>query len=292
MPWLVPKPFSRDCSSMPPNTFHYCTVLNGHAKRGDAKKAEALLQSMTDRNVPLNTVAFSCVLDALSKSKETKVVERAEQVLKRMNDHTPPDMVSYTNMLNLYSKHAMGIKAVELLEHVLQLEDNGKLKRGPNDLNFRCVIDALAKSGHADRAERLLRKMIERNVVPNKFHYCGVLNGYARQGQPLEAERLLTEMQTHGNITPNTVAYSCVMYAWTKSGHVDAPFRAKALVDRMVEAGLEPDVITYNCLLGACANRSMVNESEKLLKKMHDLYEAGKLCDSPNKISYNYVLDA
>ena len=91
--------------------------------------------------------------------KETKVVERAEQVLKRMNDRTRPDMVSYTNMLNLYSKHAMGIKAEELFEHVLQLEDNGKLKRGPTDLNFRCVIDALAKSGHADRAERLLRRM-------------------------------------------------------------------------------------------------------------------------------------
>jgi pentatricopeptide repeat protein len=279
-------------SFMPPNTFHYCTVLNGHAKRGDAKKAEALLQSMTDQNILLNTVVFNCVLDAFSKSKETKVVERAEQVLKRMNDRTRPDMVSYTSMWNLYSKQAMGIKAEELLEHVLQLQDSGKLKRGPTDLNFRCVIDALAKSGHADRAERLLRRMRERNVVPNKFHYCGVLNGYAREGRPLEAERLLTEMQKHDNVTPNDVAYNCAMYAWTKSGQVDAPFRAKALADRMIEAGVEPNVITYNCLLGACANRSMVNESEKLLKKMHELHDAGKICDPPNTISYNYVLDS
>jgi pentatricopeptide repeat protein len=132
--------------------------------------------------------------------------------------------------------------------------------------------------------------MRERNVVPNKFHYCGVLNGYAREGRPLEAERLLTEMQKHDNVTPNDVAYNCAMYAWTKSGQVDAPFRAKALADRMIEAGVEPNVITYNCLLGACANRSMVNESEKLLKKMHELHDAGKIRDPPNTISYNYVL--
>ncbi len=280
----------KNSAMIQPNAFHYCAVLNGHAKRGDAKKAEQLLQSMMDRNILPNTVAFNCVLDALSKSNENKVVERAEQLLKRMNGRTRPDMVSYTNLLNLYSKHAMGEKAEELFEQVLKLEDEGKLKRGPSDLNYRCVIDALAKSGYANRGELLLNRMRERSVVPNKFHYCGVLNGYAREGKPLEAERLLVEMQEDDNVTPNTVAYNCAMYAWAKSGEVDAPFRAKALVDRMIKSGVTPNVITYNCLLGACANRSMANESEKLLKHMHALYESGKLSESPNKISYNYVL--
>lgn len=281
----------KDCSR--PNTYHYCAVLNGYAKLGDAKKAEQLLQSMTDRNIPPNTVAFNCALDAFSKSSENKVVERAEQLLKKMNQdrRARPDMVSYTNMFNLYSKqHAMGEKAEELLEQVMQLEDAGKLKRGLSEQNYRCVIDALAKSGDAERAESLLDKMRERNVVPNKFHYCGVLNGYAREGRPVDAERLLLQMQETGNIAPNTVAYNCAMYACAKSGEVDAPFRARALVDRMLETGVAPNVISYNCLLFACANRAMAKESEKLLKQMHELYETGKLDAPPNNISYNYVL--
>ena len=271
-----------------PNVYHYCAVLNGYAKRGDAKKAEQLLQSMTDRNIPPNTVVCNCVLDALSKSTENKVVERSEQLLKRMNQdrRTTPDMVSYTNMLNLYSKHAMGEKAEELLMRLLEFEDEGKLKGRLSERNYRCVIDALAKSGHAERAERLVERMAERNVMPNMFHYCGVLNGYAREGKPLEAERLMLEMSEN----PNVVAFNCAMYAWAKSGEVDAPFRAKALLDHMIEKGVSPNLITYNCLLSACANRSMPNESEKLLKHMNRLHDSGELDVAPNIISYNYVL--
>jgi pentatricopeptide repeat protein len=281
-------------SFIPVNSYHYCTVLNGYAKRGDAKKAEQLLQSMTDRNILLNTVAYNCVLNALTNSDEPKVVERAELLFKKMQQdrRTQPDMVTYTNMLNLYSKHAVGDKALELLERVMELEDTGKLKGRLSDLNYRCVIDALAKSGGAERAERLLDTMRTRKVAPNKFHYCGVLNGYAREGRPLEAERLLVEMKETDNVAPNTVAYNCAMYAWAKSGDVDAPFRARALVDRMLETdGVKPTVVTYNCLLGVlCASRAMAKESESLLKQMHELYESGDLEEAPNFISYNYVL--
>ena len=275
-----------------PNPYHYCAILDGYAKRGDAKKAEQLFQSMADRNVPPNTVACNCVLDALLKSSENKVVERSEQLLKRMNQdrRMKPDVVTFTNLLNIYSKHAMGEQAERLLERMLALKDEDKLMKGPSELNYRCVIDALAKSGQAEEAERLLGRMRGRNVVPNKFHYCGVLNAFAREGKPLEAERLLSEIQETGNLNLNVVAYNCVMYAWAKSCEVDSPFRAKALLDRMLEMGVAPNLITYNCLLGACANRSMAKESEGILKQMHKLHEAGELDAAPNTISYNYVL--
>jgi hypothetical protein len=55
--------------------------------------------------------------------------------------------------------------------------------------------------------------------------------------------------------------------------------------------GITPNVITYNCLLCASGNRGTAKETKKLLKHMHNLYDAGKLEAPPNTISYNCALD-
>jgi len=292
-------------TNLPLNNFHFCAVLNGYAKRGLAKKAERLLNRIDELKKSgvveegPNIIAYNCVLDAFVKTNENNAVERAESLYNKMekSNDQKPDMFTYTSMLNLYAKHAMGDKADRLLERIVALQDAGKIKGGPNSFSYRCAIDALAKDGEARRAEQLLVRMRERNMRPNAFHYTGVLSGYARECKPLEAERVLQQMedsfaQKHLKEMPNAVAYNCVMHAWAKSGEVDAPFRARACVDHMIEAGVVPNVITYNCLLCACGNRGMAKECELLLKQMHELYSAGDLEAAPNTISYNYALDS
>lgn len=285
------------------NNFHFVAVLNGYAKRGLAKKAERLFnridelkQSGVVQEGP-NAIAYNCVLDAFVKTNENNAVERAETLYNRMEKSKKqrPDMFTYTSMLSLYAKHAMGDKAVHLLERAVSLQEAGKIADGPNSFSYRCAIDALAKDGEAREAEEVLVRMRERDIRPNAFHYTGVLSGYARECKPQEAERVLQQMedsfaQKHLNKKPNTVAYNCVMHAWAKSGEVDAPFRARACVDHMIETGIVPNVITYNCLLCACGNRGMAKETELLLKQMHELYSSGDLEAAPNTISYNYAL--
>lgn len=287
-----------------PNCYHYNAVLGGYAKRGGAKKAEQLLKQMqklqkakTLAGGP-NTITYNIVLDALSKSREVDAVERAEAILKKMNKDTriEPDMFTYTSLFNLYAHHSEGDKAVQLLEQVIGLQTNGKLKDGLHEVAYRCVIDALAKSGEEpERAEKVLVQMRERKVQPNLYHYCGVLSAFARTGKAQECERLLQEMQEFhaaGNLhdAPNVVAFNSVVFGWAKSGEVDAPFRARDAMDNMIKAGIQPNVITYNCFLAACGGKG--KDAELILKQMHELHAKGELEAAPNTISYNYALDA
>jgi pentatricopeptide repeat protein len=248
-----------------------------------------------------NTVAHNSVLDALSKTTESNAVARAEVILCKMSKsritRLHPDMFTYNSMLNVYASHQEGEKAEKLLDEIVDLQKAGKLSAGPNSYTYRIVIDALAKSGNGSRAEQLLHRMHKFAVRPNKFHYTGVLSGYAREGKTADAERLLQEMLQAYKVgyleeAPSIVAYNCAMHAWANSGELDAPFRACALFNRILETGVTPNVITYNCLLCACGNQGKAKETERLLKQMHDLYDAGKLEAPPNTISYNCALDA
>jgi hypothetical protein len=61
------------------------------------------------------------------------------------------------------------------------------------------------------------------------------------------------------------------------------------------KTGVTPNMITYNCL--SCVRvetrARLAKETEHLLKKMHNLYNAGKQEVPPNTISYNHcALDA
>jgi pentatricopeptide repeat protein len=155
------------------NAYHFNAVLNGYAKRrGYDKKAERLLNEMQRlheagniTDAP-NTISHNIVLDSLSKSREKDALERAEVMLRRMeqNPHTRPDFFSFTSLFNLYSKNAEGDKAERLLDRVIAMEETGALREKPNALTYRCVIDALAKSGEEpERAEEILDLQNERS---------------------------------------------------------------------------------------------------------------------------------
>eukprot|EP00566_Odontella_aurita_P004775 CAMPEP_0113536096 /NCGR_PEP_ID=MMETSP0015_2-20120614/6066_1 /TAXON_ID=2838 /ORGANISM="Odontella" /LENGTH=762 /DNA_ID=CAMNT_0000435413 /DNA_START=463 /DNA_END=2752 /DNA_ORIENTATION=+ /assembly_acc=CAM_ASM_000160 len=285
-----------------PNSYHYNAVLLGYAKRGWAKNAEKLLNEMQRLNKEgklddgPNIITYNVVLDSLFKSGDSDAVKRAELIWKKMmkNSGIKPDMFTFASLFNLYAQNAQGDKAERLLEQIVGLHKAGKLKNGPNEFTYRCVIDALAKSAAPERAEEILYRMRERGIEPNRFHYCSVLSAYARNGKARQCERLIQRMYESREAgilpdAPDVVAFNSLVYAWTNSGAGDAHSQARSVMDDMEKRGIRPNVVTYNCLLCAAKDGK---EAEQMLQQMKELHEDGELEASPNTISYNYCLYA
>lgn len=291
------KDMLRQTKTITPNSYHYNAVLMGYAKRGWAKKAEKLLKEMQGMQIDgPNAVTYNVVLDSLSKSGDSDAVKRAEHIWKKMmkNAGIKPDMFTFTSLFSLYAKNGDGDKSERLLEQVVGLHRAGKLKDGPNAFTYRCVIDALAKSTAPERAEEILYRMQERGIEPNRFHFCGVLGAYARNGKADQCEKLLQcmyESHVAGSLpeAPDVVAFNSVVFAWAKSGADNALSKARGIVDDMINAGILPNLITYNCLLSAAKDGK---EAEQMLKQMNELHLKGELEAAPNTVSYNYCLNA
>lgn len=110
-----------------------------------------------------------------------------------------------------------------------------------------------------------------------------------------EAENYLLQTLTEGTVRPDVVAFTKVISAWARSRRPDAPDRAEALLNRMIDIAnvegredVRPNTFTYNALINAFARRGLVVKAEEYLAKMQEL-SANVDAD---RITYNSVINA
>lgn len=110
-----------------------------------------------------------------------------------------------------------------------------------------------------------------------------------------EAENYLLQTLTEGTVRPDVVAFTKVISAWARSRRPDAPDRAEALLNRMIDIAnvegkedVRPNTFTYNALINAFARRGLVVKAEEYLAKMQEL----STNVDADRITYNSVINA
>jgi len=144
-------------------------------------------------------------------------------------------------------------------------------------------------------------------MKPNEYTFTALLNCYASLGLSRKAVRLLRDMhEKHKNGYfangggPSVFSYGCVLNALARSRDVDAPERAKELLDQMWtycdedgNEALRPNNIIYNSVLNCYAHFGRGTEAEVLLREMEELGKSGRLkTGGPCIISYQTTLNA
>ena len=215
-----------------PNIIVFAQVLSAWARSGSThagQRAEAILRWMEDDNIPANAICYNTVIDAWSRSPDEDAAERAELLLREME----------------HQREAKYIDSDQ--QHVL---DNNM---DPTTVTYTSVITAWARSNRSDAAERaeaVLSDMIYahdrmriESIRPNKLTYGAMLAAWAASDHPKAADRaedILKELidrysQGDGDeeCRPNEVMFNSVLHALSNSGYEDATGRARELLDRM-----------------------------------------------------------
>lgn len=81
--------------------------------------------------------------------------------------------------------------------------------------------------------------------------YNQSINAAAKAGAPDQAERLLNDIEETG-LKPDVISYNSVIHACAKLGEVA---RAEKWLVQMRSAGVEPNTITYNIFMDGCAKK-------------------------------------
>lgn len=184
--------------------------------------------------------------------------------------------------------------------------DPEKLLQKLDDLVIQCP--ALQVSGKA------LSMLIDGTVRH------GVKSSPGGPSAAIFAEYLLDRMtdpeKGASGFVPSAANLNAVLYAWAKSGSSgntsssgtgsskatakDAPERAEALLDRMSQFYVEPDIVSYNTVILAWSNAGMPKRAEALLEEMYHAWiqdtKEGINNDStsiqPNRVTFNSVIAA
>jgi hypothetical protein len=179
--------------------------------------------------------------------------ERAHNLLLKVKDQykqccspdMKPDFICYTSVIDAYAKSNKvyaAERAVELLNEMINLYEEGYVGLKPNTKTYCSVITALGRSKMQGAAE------MSQNLLD-------------------DCER----MYAFGNddVAPNTILFNSCIDAWAKSSFMYKAQRAESLLIRMEEEFLDgnimykPDIITYNSVISAAANTFGNNPSLK-----------------------------
>ncbi|KAL3792595.1 hypothetical protein HJC23_005565 [Cyclotella cryptica] len=321
-----------DFTKISPDSKTYTKVINAIALSGkfDAgEQAEAILNKMIDgsNNLRPNTLTYTFVIDAYSRSKSAqspfhaqRLVEKMEELRAQGDAHVRPTARAWNSVIQAWSRQsaAAADACLDIMETLADTTGNEEVR--PNSYNCNTVISAWAKSGEpgaASRAEKILEKMErmyatsgDERFKPRTETYNAIIDAWAKSGEvdaPNRAELLLgymLELYETGHNTaakPNVRSFNSVMNAWAKSGDVYAPEKAADILKRMEqlersELKVSPDATSFATAINAYArslNYGKADAAYQLFLHMNNLYDlSGKESLRPNNIVYNSVLNA
>jgi leucine-rich PPR motif-containing protein len=100
----------------------------------------------------------------------------------------PPDVVSYSTVINGFFIEGQGNKAYNLF---LAMMDQGIQ---PDVVIYTTVIDGLCKAQLVDRAKAVFLQMIDKGVKPDNDTYNCLIHGYLSTGQWKQVVQMLKEI--------------------------------------------------------------------------------------------------
>lgn len=314
------------------NTIVYSTVIDVLAKSmaPDAhKRALALLREMQERakiegpQVAPNDVTYNSVISAFARRGEVSV---ARMLLDEMIDlstlqgveHIAPDTISYSAVLNAYSKwkdEQAPVLAMELLEKMQAEYNGGNHRVKPNTIAYTSAISTLAHSKSSSapiQAEALLKEMQDsylkgnKDMQPNSYSLGATLQVWTSSDEAQAPERAASLLKwaekesEAGNrdLKPNRICYNHLLAIWAKSGREEALTRVREVMLNMSKSNdndIKPDVRSYVRLMDAIQQarlRDTPKQQLRIIKGLLNAYENGDELLKPNTRSFNLALIA
>lgn len=133
------------------------------------------------------------------------------------------------------------------------------------------------------------------DLQDNVVLYTIIINAAATAKEPELAEEILSYVLDSKRSYANVVTFSSVIDAWAKSGQVDAPLQAEAVLNKMIDLSdsgwyeVTPNVISYSSVISAWANSNQNEAPYRAEELLREMQSRGL---NPNIFSYSSVITA
>ena len=258
-----------------------------------AREAIRLLGSMQQPD----SVAYNSVLKALAKISPAVLTnsgktasQAAEMLLRQMQN------------INKRQLEANAAWYEELSNGTLtdaQLEQGPpRVRVKPNVRSFSTVMDALARAGDlesAQRAEELLyelQKLYETTqewaMEPNLITYNTLLSAYASCGEARKCLRIIRDMP----MAPDIISHNAVLHALARSS--DEPNLAGPRAEEYLRTitNVRPNARSYSTCMDAWSQSGQPERAYRLLQEIVQVYRDSGRDPSlrPNAVTYSTVI--
>ncbi|CAL1701290.1 unnamed protein product [Somion occarium] len=292
---------------MRPNTVHYTSIIRAWARVGHQKKMRRWLKRMNEAGFQADSHLFHSILDSFVKFGD---IESATTTLKQMQQaNTPPKPHSYTSLISLFTDRRDPDGAERILKEALRegVEPDREMLSAVMFAHVQAgnwqgvirsfdymkvsvargirmtieVYNNLLKAyiliGAPFRViMRVFNKLAEVNVQPDVRTYALIIQSACDAGRMVTATRLFGEMQDLASQYPSDMDVNVYVLTILMAGHLRLrdKVRAKHVLDKMENLGVQPTSVTYALILKAYGNpkaKGSIEIAENFLSEILEL---------------------
>ncbi|XP_020579487.1 pentatricopeptide repeat-containing protein At5g06540-like [Phalaenopsis equestris] len=234
-----------------PNEVSWVIMIAGYVKAGNHHDAVKLFNSMLQ--ISNDLPHEPTIVSVLSACTHIGALTQGRWIHAYIEKISLPMSINITNaLIDMYSKCGIIESARELF-----------IRAPERDLlTWSCMISGLALHGRGNEALELFSQMIADGVKPDNIAVLHVLNGCSHSGLVDEGCSIFHRMSQSWGITPEIEHYGCLIDLLGRAGELQ---KALGIIIKMP---LEPDIIIWRSILGACRNYRNVELGERILDQI------------------------
>ncbi|XP_022924847.1 pentatricopeptide repeat-containing protein At3g29230 [Cucurbita moschata] len=229
------------------NLVSWTIVISGFAEKGLAKVAIGLFDQMEEAGVKLDNGA---VISILAASAESGLLGLGEKIHASIKNHNFKCTTEISNALvDMYAKCGRLDIAYNVFNDI----------QNKDVVSWNAMLHGLAMHGHGEKALELFKRMKEKGFSPDKVTMIGVLCACSHAGLIDDGIRYFSSMEKNYALVHEIEHYGCMVDLLGRKGRLEEAIR---LIRTMP---MEPNVIIWGTLLGACRMHNAVELAREVL---------------------------
>ncbi|KAK7399951.1 hypothetical protein VNO78_11148 [Psophocarpus tetragonolobus] len=265
-----------------PNVISFTTMLKGYLGAGRIDDAFKVFQEMKACGIKPNAVTFSTLLPGLCDAEK---MAEAKDVLREMVERyiAPKDNSVFMKLLTCQCKSGDLDAAADVLKAMIRLSI-------PTEAgHYGVLIESFCKANVYDKAEKLLDKVIEKEIVlrsQNAFEMepsaYNLMIGYlCDNGRTGKAETFFRQLMKKG--AQDSDAFNNLIRGHSKEGNPESAFE---IIKIMGRRGVARDADSYKLLIESYLRKGEPADAKTALDSM---LESGHL---PESSLYRSVMES
>jgi pentatricopeptide repeat protein len=160
----------------------------------------------------------------------------------------------------------------------------------PDEACFYTVLQTAARlTSYAEQRPELCEYVLQRT---QQCHESVVAQSSVDEQHQASSSNTDEKGKVTTSFQPGTDFYNLVIRAWSQSARPEAPARARAVMEQMLESQVRPDALTYQGVIYTWAAAGKPYEAEGLLRRMYSEYLEGDEKVRPELHTFTTVIFA
>ncbi|XP_010424689.1 PREDICTED: pentatricopeptide repeat-containing protein At4g01030, mitochondrial-like [Camelina sativa] len=238
------------------NIVGWNSLISGHSYAGLLKDAEALMSGMEKEGIKPDAVTWNSLVFGYATWGKT---EKALAVIGKMKENgVMPNVLSWTAILSGCSKNGNFKNALKVFVKMQ------KEVVSPNAATISCLLRILGCLSLIQSGKEVHSFCLRNNLICDAYVATALVDMYAKSADLQSATEVF-----YGIKNKPLASWNCMIMGYAMFGQGEEGI---AVFTAMLEAGMEPDAITFTSVLSVCKNSGLVREGWKYFDLMSSQY--------------------